>query len=80
MIHIVRMKMLWIELDIIKGLHTFFGRLCRKLWAKRNKICLKIWESLSRENETPIKIYIDEFIGEQSIDEIKQLTKEFKEK
>ena len=65
MIHTVRMKILWIELDIIKGLHAFFAGLCRKLWARRNKICYKIWEALSRENETPVKIYIDEFTGER---------------
>ncbi len=59
MIYIVRMKILWIELNIITGLHTFFGRLCRKLSAKRNKICKKIF---SLKKQEVVKIYFDEFI------------------
>ena len=66
MIYIVRLKILWIELDIIKGLHTFFGGLCRKLWAKRNKICKKIFYASLKEQE-PVKIYFDEFIGERMV-------------
>jgi hypothetical protein len=55
------MKILWIELNIITGLHTFFGRICRKLSAKRNKICKKIFYASLKKQE-PVKIYFDEFI------------------